>query len=99
MLLMNKIPTVSTDLQVNDLENAGDPAYSYILSGIALFVLLIACISFVNLAVARYKLCYCFSIAALISFRSLIRAFCNMPLKNTIGMDFIFATIPWAFES
>jgi len=37
----------------NGLTNAGNPIYSYILSGIALFVLLIACINFVNLTVAR----------------------------------------------
>jgi putative ABC transport system permease protein len=37
----------------NGLTNAGNPVYSYILSGIALFVLLIACINFVNLTVAR----------------------------------------------
>jgi putative ABC transport system permease protein len=35
------------------LTNAGNPIYSYILSGIALFILLIACINFVNLTVAR----------------------------------------------
>lgn len=37
----------------NGLTNASSPIYSYILSGIALFVLLIACINFVNLTVAR----------------------------------------------
>jgi putative ABC transport system permease protein len=37
----------------NGLTNAGNPMYSYILSGIALFVLLIACINFVNLSIAR----------------------------------------------
>jgi putative ABC transport system permease protein len=35
------------------LSNASNPMYSYILSGIALFVLLIACINFVNLTIAR----------------------------------------------
>ncbi|MBE9461981.1 ABC transporter permease [Dyadobacter subterraneus] len=35
------------------LSDAGNPAYSYILSGIALFILIIACINFVNLMVAR----------------------------------------------
>jgi putative ABC transport system permease protein len=45
---------LSTDLPAqNGLENASNPVYSYILSGIALFVLLIACINFVNLTVAR----------------------------------------------
>src|SRR3954454_7284951 len=37
----------------NGLTNASNPVYSYILSGIALFILLIACINFVNLTVAR----------------------------------------------
>jgi putative ABC transport system permease protein len=37
----------------NGLSNASNPMYSYILSGIALFILLIACINFVNLTVAR----------------------------------------------
>ncbi|WP_192348993.1 ABC transporter permease [Algoriphagus sp. Y33] len=37
----------------NGLEKASSPVYSYILSGIGLFLLAIACINFVNLAVAR----------------------------------------------
>ncbi len=35
------------------LSDASDPMFSYILSAIALFILLIACINFVNLTVAR----------------------------------------------
>jgi putative ABC transport system permease protein len=38
---------------VNGLKDASNPMYSYILSGIALFILLIACINFVNLTIAR----------------------------------------------
>lgn len=37
----------------NGLDHASSPIYSYILSGIAIFILLIACINFVNLTVAR----------------------------------------------
>ncbi|MFY7839382.1 MAG: ABC transporter permease [Lacibacter sp.] len=37
----------------NGMVGASNPMYSYILSGIALFILLIACINFVNLTVAR----------------------------------------------
>ncbi len=37
----------------NGLSDASNPMYSYILSGIALFILLIACINFINLTVAR----------------------------------------------
>jgi putative ABC transport system permease protein len=45
---------LSTDLAAqNGLSDASNPMYSYILSGIALFILLIACINFVNLTVAR----------------------------------------------
>ncbi|MFZ1798859.1 MAG: ABC transporter permease, partial [Chitinophagaceae bacterium] len=45
---------LSTELPPqNGLSNASNPIYSYILSGIALFILLIACINFINLTVAR----------------------------------------------
>ena len=37
----------------NGLVGGSNPVYSYILSGIAIFILLIACINFVNLTVAR----------------------------------------------
>jgi putative ABC transport system permease protein len=37
----------------NGLGHGSNPIYTYILSGIALFILLIACINFVNLTVAR----------------------------------------------
>jgi len=35
------------------LTNASSPIYSYVLSGIAMFVLIIACINFINLTIAR----------------------------------------------
>lgn len=45
---------LSTELPPqNGLSDSSNPMYSYILSGIALFILLIACINFVNLTVAR----------------------------------------------
>ena len=45
---------MSTELPAqNGLSDASNPMYSYLLSGIALFILLIACINFVNLTVAR----------------------------------------------
>ncbi|QMW07049.1 ABC transporter permease [Spirosoma foliorum] len=45
---------LNTELPVaNGLTNASNPIYSYLLSGIAMFVLLIACINFVNLTIAR----------------------------------------------
>jgi putative ABC transport system permease protein len=49
-----------TDVHLNQefkaeegLSNASSPIYSYILSGIAIFILIIACINFVNLTIAR----------------------------------------------
>ena len=45
---------LNTQLPANNgLTNASNPMYSWLLSGIALFVLLIACINFVNLTIAR----------------------------------------------
>ena len=45
---------LSTDLPAeNGLVDKSNPNFSYILTGIALFILLIACINFVNLTVAR----------------------------------------------
>ena len=41
------------DAETQDTMNGSDPIYSYILSGIALFILLIACINFINLTVAQ----------------------------------------------
>ena len=44
----------STDYPAdNGLSDASNPMYSYILTGIALFIMLIACINFINLTVAR----------------------------------------------
>lgn len=44
----------STDFPAdNGLSDASSPVYTYILTGIALFILIIACINFVNLTVAR----------------------------------------------
>jgi len=45
---------LSTDLPAqNGLVDQSNPVFSYILTGIALFILLIACINFVNLTIAR----------------------------------------------
>jgi putative ABC transport system permease protein len=44
---------LGTDVGQMGLANSSKPLYAYILSGIAIFVLLIACINFINLTVAR----------------------------------------------
>jgi ABC-type antimicrobial peptide transport system permease subunit len=47
-LHLSKLYTAS-----NGLQDASNPMFSYILSGIALFILMIACINFVNLSIAN----------------------------------------------
>jgi putative ABC transport system permease protein len=44
---------LNANMDRNNITGASDVTYSYILSGIAFFILLIACINFVNLTVAR----------------------------------------------
>jgi putative ABC transport system permease protein len=45
---------LSTELPAqNGLSDASNPVYSYILTGIAILILLIACINFINLTIAR----------------------------------------------
>jgi putative ABC transport system permease protein len=45
---------LSTEYDAEDeLTDASNPMYSYILTGIALFILVIACINFINLTIAR----------------------------------------------
>jgi putative ABC transport system permease protein len=44
---------LDTEVSREDIYAASDPIYSYILCGIAFFILIIACINFVNLTVAR----------------------------------------------
>jgi len=44
---------LDNDVSQEDLSHASNPIYSYILSGIAAFILFIACINFVNLTVAH----------------------------------------------
>ncbi len=44
---------LNKEVSQDDIAGASDPMYSYILSGIVFFILLIACINFVNLSVAR----------------------------------------------
>ncbi len=45
---------LSTDYDAEDeLRDASNPIYSYILTGIAVFILLIACINFINLTIAQ----------------------------------------------
>ncbi len=51
-LLQIHLDTEYGDIR-NGLQNGSNPIYSYILSGIAIFILLIACINFINLTTAH----------------------------------------------
>ena len=44
---------LDTQMNSEGIANTSSPIYSYLLTGIAIFILLIACINFVNLTVAR----------------------------------------------
>jgi len=94
---------LSTELPVNDnfmhlskadvhvdngLTNASNPIYSYILSGIALFVLLIACINFINLTVARSV-----KRAKEIGIRKVIGGSRQQLIKQFLGESFLLCTI------
>ena len=80
---------LSKDLSANHgLTNASNPIYSYILSGIALFVLLIACINFVNLTVARSV-----KRAKEIGIRKVIGGDRNQLIMQFLGESFLLCTI------
>jgi len=76
----------------NGLTNSSDPIYSYILSGIALFVLLIACINFVNLTVARSV-----KRAKEIGIRKVIGGDRRQLIIQFLGESFFLCTIAYAF--
>jgi putative ABC transport system permease protein len=76
----------------NGLSNASNPMYTFILSGIGLFVLLIACINFVNLTVAR-------SIrrAKEVGIRKVIGGNRKQLIMQFLGESFFLCTIAFGF--
>ncbi|RYY59486.1 MAG: FtsX-like permease family protein [Chitinophagaceae bacterium] len=50
---LQSFPEMHLDPKMFATSNVSDPVYSYILSGIALFILAIACINFINLTIAQ----------------------------------------------
>lgn len=88
---------LSPDLPAgNGLSNSSNPMYSYILSGIALFVLLIACINFVNLTMARS-----IGRAKEIGIRKVVGGQRKQLIMQFIGESFFLCTIAfvWAVVS
>ncbi len=80
---------MSTELpSQNGLSGASNPMYSYILSGIALFILLIACINFVNLTVARSV-----KRAKEIGIRKVVGGSRNQLIFQFLGESFLLCTI------
>ncbi|MEO7120419.1 MAG: ABC transporter permease, partial [Ginsengibacter sp.] len=84
---------MSTELPAqNGLTNASNPLYAYILSGIALFVLLIACINFINLTVARSV-----KRAKEIGIRKVIGGNRKQLIFQFLGESFFLCTIAFVF--
>ena len=84
---------LSPDLPAgNGLTNAGNPMYSYILSGIALFVLLIACINFVNLSIARSV-----RRAKEVGIRKVMGGERKQLIMQFLGESFLLCTIAFVF--
>ncbi|ANI89886.1 antibiotic ABC transporter permease [Arachidicoccus ginsenosidimutans] len=75
----------------NGMTGAGNPIYSYILSGIALFVLLIGCINFVNLTVARSV-----KRAKEIGIRKVVGGDRKQLIKQFLGESFLLCFIAFA---
>ncbi len=74
------------------LVDASDPMYSYILSGIALFILLIACINFINLTVARSV-----KRAKEIGIRKVVGGARNQLIAQFMGESFIICLAAFLF--
>ncbi len=84
---------LSADLPAqNGLSNSSNPMYSYILSGIALFVLLIACINFINLTIARSV-----RRAKEVGIRKVIGGGRKQLIIQFLGESFLLCTIAFAF--
>lgn len=83
---------LNTELpESNGITNTSNPMYSYLLSGIALFVLLIACINFVNLTIARSV-----KRAKEIGIRKVIGSDRKQLIYQFLGESFFICTVAFA---
>ncbi len=76
----------------NQLSDASNPVYSYILSGIALLILLIACINFINLTVARS-----ISRSKEIGIRKISGGYRTQLIMQFLGESFLLCFIAFVF--
>jgi putative ABC transport system permease protein len=76
----------------NQLSDASNPIYSYILSGIALLILLIACINFINLTVARSL-----SRAKEIGIRKISGGYRGQLVAQFLGESFLLCFVAFVF--
>jgi putative ABC transport system permease protein len=86
-----------TDIHLNkeipsQLSDASNPVFSYILTGIALFILLIACINFINLTVARS-----ISRAKEIGIRKISGGYRKQLIVQFLGESFLLVFVAFGF--